>query len=98
MKKIKERPARTGTKPIVSSRFLSFVPEEGYELAKKLAEKLGKEVVSSYAVDKGTKQYLVGLEYATGIEGWSRYWAAKIRFVSNGNIQERWIDVRAVRV
>ena len=82
---------------MLSSRF-EFSCEEGFSETKKLTSYLGKEVGSSFATDKGTKQYLIGLKYTTGIEGYSRYWVAKIRFTCNGRNEERWINVRGVKI
>lgn len=95
--KISKKARATSSNALLSSRF-EFSCEEGLEDAKKLSTYLGKEVGSSFATDKGTKQYLIGLKYTTGIEGYNRYWVAKIRFICNRRTEERWIDVRGVKI
>lgn len=75
-----------------------FRNSEELKRIQKLASYLGKEVKSSFMVDKGTKQYLVGLEYTKGIEGWSHDWIAKIRFTCNGYTEEKWINLGGVKI
>lgn len=71
---------------------------DGYEEALKLAPYLGKVVKSGFMCDKGTPQYLVGLEAAEGIEGYSRSWIGKIRFWCNGWVTEKWISVKSIEI
>lgn len=82
---------------ILKSRYEYSCPD-GYEEALKLAPYLGKVVKSGFRGDKGTPQYLVGLEAAEGIEGYSRNWIAKIRFWCNGTMEEKWINVKSVEI
>jgi len=74
-----------------------FTCEDGYKEAQALAPYLGKEVKSAFGVDRGTKQYLIGLKYTTGIEGWSRYWTSKVRYTFAGRTEERWTSIKFVK-
>jgi hypothetical protein len=83
--------------PIQKSRY-DYQCSDGYEEALKLAPYLGKIVKSGFKSDKGTPQYLLGLDSVEGIEGYSRNWIAKIRFWCHGRLEEKWINVKSVEI